>query len=211
MTNDQQTPQDEPIIQGHNYDGIQEYDNPMPGWWVWIFWLCVIFTPVYILGVHVFGFINTYEDDLAASQAQLQEVRDAYEAANPTFEVSNEAIAAFVGVQEHIDAGAALYGTNCAMCHGDQGQGLIGPNLTDAYWIHGNQNTDLYAVITNGVLDKGMTPWGNILSPDERSQLVAYIRSIEGSEPEGAKEPQGDFYGDDEDDSDDDSGEDAEA
>ena len=204
MTNDTNTPNEEPIIQGHSYDGIQEYDNPMPGWWVGIFWLCVVFAPIYILGVHVFGFINTYEDDLAASQAQLQEVRDAWEAENPTFEISNDAIAAFVGIQDQIDAGAVLFGANCAMCHGEQGQGLIGPNLTDAYWIHGNQHTDLFTVITDGVLDKGMTPWGSILTPEERSQLVAYIRSIEGSEPDGAKEPQGTYYGDD-DESDDDS------
>jgi cytochrome c oxidase cbb3-type subunit 3 len=71
---------------------------------------------------------------------------------------------------------------------------LIGPNLTDVYWIHGNEHTDLYRVITEGVLEKGMTPWGDILSPDERAQLVAYIRLLAGSNPEGAKPPEGERY-----------------
>ncbi len=185
---------DEPLIQGHNYDGIEEYDNPMPGWWVWLFWICVAFAPVYVLGMHVFDVIPTYEEKLEADQAELAKIRTAWDAQNPTFEASNAAIAGFVGVDEAIAAGRELYSANCAVCHGNSGEGLIGPNLTDAYWIHGNENVDIYNVITNGVLDKGMTPWGNILAPEERSRLVAYIRSIEGTDPEGAKEPQGTLY-----------------
>lgn len=186
--------QDDPLIQGHSYDGIEEYDNPMPGWWVWLFWICIAFAPVYVLGMHVFDFFPTYEERLEAEQAELAVIRSEWEAQNPTFEVSNAAIEAFVGEDDAIASGKQLYSANCAACHGQNGEGLIGPNLTDAYWIHGNQNVDMYNVITNGVLDKGMTPWGNILAPEERSQLVAYIRSIEGSEPEGAKEPQGTLY-----------------
>lgn len=194
---------EESLISGHSYDGIEEYDNPMPGWWVWIFWLSIAFAPIYVLGVHYFGFINSYEDDLADSQAAIQEVRDAWEAQNPTFEVSNEAIAAYIGVDEHIQAGAQLYSANCSMCHGNDGEGLIGPNLTDDYWVHGNQNVDIFNVITNGVLDKGMTPWGSILTPEQRSQLVAYIRTLEGTDPENAKAAEGVYYGDDDIDGDD--------
>lgn len=198
MTQDNPTPENEPLISGHSYDGIEEYDNPMPGWWLWLFWISIAFAPVYILGVHVFGFINTYEEDLAVSQAALQEVRDAWEADSPTFPVTNEAIAAFVDVEEHIAGGETLYASNCSMCHGNNGEGLIGPNLTDDYWIHGNQNTDIYNVITNGVLDKGMTPWGGILTPEQRSQLVAYIRSIHGSDPANPKAPEGELTTNDE-------------
>ena len=181
------------IISGHNYDGIEEYDNPMPGWWVWLFILSIIWTPIYLLGVHQFDFINDYEDDLALKQAELAEMRSSFEDANPTEEINDESIAAYVGVAEHEAAGAALYSTNCAMCHGNQGEGLIGPNLTDAYWIHGSSNTDMFNIITEGVLDKGMTPWGGILSVEQRSQLVSYIHSLQGSNPAGAKAPEGDL------------------
>ncbi|PIQ62523.1 MAG: nitrogen fixation protein FixP [Bacteroidetes bacterium CG12_big_fil_rev_8_21_14_0_65_60_17] len=196
MSNDKHD--DDPLIQGHNYDGIEEYDNPMPGWWVWLFWICVAFAPLYVLGMHVFDIIPTYEERLEAEQAELAELRTAWEAQNPTFEISNSAIAEFVGIEEAILAGEALFSANCAVCHGNNGEGLIGPNLTDSYWIHGNENVDIFNVITDGVLDKGMTPWGNVLSPEERSQLVAYIRSIKGSDPEGAKAPQGTLYEDEE-------------
>lgn len=182
------------VIEGHNYDGIREYDNPMPGWWLGIFWVTVLFAPLYFLGVHVFGFINTYEEDLAEGQAELQAVREEYERANPSFTADEASIAAYIGDAGHIEAGSQLFATNCAACHGNAGQGLIGPNLTDDYWIHGNRNTDLFTVITDGVIEKGMTPWGNILTPEQRAQVIAFIRSIHGTEPEGAREPQGEYF-----------------
>ena len=181
------------IISGHSYDGIEEYDNPMPGWWVWMFVASIIWTPIYMLCVHQFDFINDYQDDLALKQADLADMRSSFEEANPKETVTDESIAAYVGVAEHQAAGAEIYSTNCAMCHGNAGEGLIGPNLTDAYWIHGNSNADVFNVITNGVLEKGMTPWESVLSVEERSQLVSYIHSLLGSNPAGAKAPEGDL------------------
>jgi cytochrome c oxidase cbb3-type subunit 3 len=179
------------VIKGHKYDGIREYDNPMPGWWVWLFWASIAFSVVYVLGLHVFDMIDTREEDLAESVAQLEAVRTAYAEANPTFEVSNEALAAYVGDPAMVEAGATIYTAQCAACHGQEGQGLIGPNLVDEYWLHGHTNEDIFHVLTTGVLDKGMPAWESILSPEERAQLVAYIRSIQGTEPPNAKEPQG--------------------
>lgn len=184
---------DDSILAGHTYDGIEEYDNPMPGWWVWLFIASIIWSPIYYLGVHQFDFINSYEDDLAEKQAELVALRDAHEAANPSVVVSEESIAAYIGVQAHIESGAALFSTSCAMCHANNAGGLIGPNLTDNYWLHGGSNTDIFTVITEGVLDKGMTPWGSVLSEEQRFQLVAFIRSVEGSNPEGAKAPEGEM------------------
>lgn len=180
-------------MEGHSYDGIKEYDNPMPGWWVWTFIACIVFSAVYLLGVHVFGFINTYEDDLAASLEQLEAVRAAYASANPTFQADEETLAALIADPASATNGAATYATYCAACHGDQGQGLIGPNLTDAYWLNGGTNVDIFEVITSGVPAKGMPAWENALSPEQRGELLAYIRSLAGTEPPGAKEPQGEL------------------
>jgi len=189
---DQNTDADGSIISGHLYDGIEEYDNPMPGWWVWMFVASIIWTPIYILGVHQFDFINSYEDDLALAQAELVEMRQASEATSPSADVDDEMLAAYFGNAEHEAAGRAMFSANCAMCHGNAGEGLIGPNLTDDYYIHGNAPTDVYQVISEGVLDKGMTPWGAILSVEERAQLVAYVKTLNGTNPEGAKAPEGD-------------------
>lgn len=188
------TPQaDDNLISGHMYDGIEEYDNPMPPWWVWLFVITIIWTPIYILGVHQFGFINSYYDDLADEQAELAELREAAEQANPSVEVDNLYLASFFGNAAAEQAGSATFSQYCAACHGNNGEGLIGPNLTDDYWIHGASPSDLFGVITDGVLDKGMTPWASILSVEERAQLVAYINTLHGSEPDNAKEPQGDL------------------
>ncbi len=184
---------DDQIISGHMYDGIEEYDNPMPPWWVWIFVLSVVWTPFYILGVHQFGWINTYEDDLAAKQAEIQELRAAAEAASPVQDIDDAFVASFFGNAEAEAAGAATFGAYCAACHGSAGEGLIGPNLTDDYWIYDDSPLSQFMIITNGILDKGMTPWESILTVDERAQLVAYVKTLRGTNPPNAKEPQGDL------------------
>ncbi len=182
------------IIPGHEYDGIQEYDNPMPGWWSWLFIATVIFGIVYVLGIHVFHFIPTYEDDLKASEAELMAMRAAYEEENPVVVFDEAKLEEYVGNPAQVEAGSGLFHTYCLPCHGDKGQGIIGPNLTDNYWLHGNKNEDIYNVITNGVVEKGMAPWANVLTPEQRAQVLAFIRSIAGSNPPGAKDPQGQLY-----------------
>ena len=89
--------------------------------------------------------------------------------------------------------GAATYKTVCAACHGNEGQGLIGPNLTDAYWLHGGTNMDIYHVISDGVVAKGMPPWEAVYSSEERAQIVAFVRSLEGTNPPNAKEAEGEL------------------
>lgn len=181
------------IISGHMYDGIEEYDNPMPPWWVWIFIISIIWTPFYILGVHQFGWINTYEDDLAAKQAEIEDLRAAAEAANPVQEIDDAYLASFFGDAQAEQAGAATFAAYCAACHGNNGEGLIGPNLTDNYWIHGASPTAMFSVVTNGVLEKGMTPWESVLTVEERAHVVAYLQTLIGTDPPNAKEAQGEL------------------
>jgi len=182
------------LIKGHKYDGIKEYDNPMPGWWTWLFVITVVFAVIYYAGITFLGSVDTYEDDLAESLEELEGIREAYAASGVTFTPDAETFAAYIGDEAQIAAGAASYATYCLPCHAAEGQGLIGPNLTDDYWIHGGTDTDIYNVITTGVPEKGMTPWDSVLSPEERAQLVAFVRSIYGTNPPNAKEPQGELY-----------------
>jgi cytochrome c oxidase cbb3-type subunit 3 len=182
---------DNALIRGHNYDGIKEYDNPMPGWWIWIFWITVLFSPIYVLGVHTFGFLDSYQDDLAQGQDELQTIRHTYAEANPSAAVDAASLDAMVANPQMAQAGAVHFAAQCAACHGMEGQGLIGPNLTDAYWIHGNSNQAIFDIITKGVLEKGMPPWEAVYSPEERAELVAYINSILGTNPPNPKAPEG--------------------
>jgi len=181
-------------IEGHSYDGIQEFDNPMPAWWVWLFVACIAFAPIYVLGVHVFGYINTYEGDLIESEKDLQVIKDTYAAAHPAFVADPTTLTSYLGKPEAIAAGGILFAQQCKSCHGEQGQGIIGPNLTDKYWLHGESDVDLFNTISKGVLEKGMPPWEAMFSPEQRAQLIAFIRSIEGTNPPNAKAPQGKLY-----------------
>ena len=183
----------EPLIEGHTYDGIQEFDNPMPGWWIWIFIGSVIFAVYYVLGINVFGFINTYEDQLEASLEDLAAVRASYAAAQPVIVIDEATLAEYAGNTEKIEAGAVHFAAQCVACHGPEGQGLIGPNLTDNYWLKGHTNTDIYTIITEGSLEKGMPPWEPIFSLEQRAELVAYVRSLVGTNPPNPKAPEGEL------------------
>ena len=95
---------------------------------------------------------------------------------------------------EDVAAGKDVYATNCFPCHGQHGEGGIGPNLTDDYWIHGGKSSDIVRVISNGVPDKGMTSWLPILGENRVVQLAAFIISLHGTSPPGAKAPQGELF-----------------
>lgn len=184
---------DDQILLGHKYDGIREYDNPMPGWWLGIFALTIVWSVVYFLGIEVFGFVNTYEEDLTAAQQELHEIREAYAASGPSFETDPAALAAYADDPAMAEAGAGPYASFCAACHGDQGQGLIGPNLADPYWIHGGSPSDVYTVISNGVPAQGMPAWDGALSDEQQAQVMAFVLSLQGTAPPNPKEPQGDL------------------
>jgi cytochrome c oxidase cbb3-type subunit 3 len=181
------------VIRGHKYDGIREYDNPMPGWWVWIFVATVVFAVVYYVGITFFDFVDTYEDDLAEAQLELAEIREAYAASGPAFETDPRALTRYASDTEMAAAGTEVFMANCASCHGNEAEGLIGPNLTDDYWIHGSSNEAIWEMLAVGVPAKGMPPWESVLAPQERAELLAYIRSVDDTDPAGAKEPEGEL------------------
>ena len=192
-TNKPQQENTDQIIEGHQYDGIEEYDNPMPGWWVWIFVGSIGFAIFYVLGIQVFGYINTYDDDLQESLAGLESMRANYAASQPAFSVDEASLLQYENDSQKAEAGAVHYQAQCAACHGAEGQGLIGPNLTDDYWIRGGTNTDIYTVISKGSLEKGMPPWEAMYTPEQRAELVAYIRSLAGTNPGNAKAAEGEL------------------
>jgi cytochrome c oxidase cbb3-type subunit 3 len=178
------------LLIDHNYDGIQEYDNPLPRWWVVLFWVTIVLTPVYLLYYHAGPgklAIDQYNDDMIAYyDMQAQQIAAMGEITESTF----------VDLQsnESMMAGAAqLFVSKCAQCHGPDGQGGIGPNLTDDYWLHGGQMTDIYHTVTEGVVSKGMLAWKNQLSLAEILSVASYVGSLRGSDPPNPKDPQGEF------------------
>jgi cytochrome c oxidase cbb3-type subunit 3 len=173
---------------GHDYDGIQEYDNPLPGWWVWIFWATIVFSVGYWLYYQVGpgpSIIARYEADVRAAAERQAALAPAAGAA------SDEAIAALARDARAMTAARQIFATRCMPCHGPEGQGIIGPNLTDEYWIHGGRPTEILRTITDGVPDKGMVPWKGQLKPEELRTMAAYVLTLAGTNPPNPKPPQG--------------------
>lgn len=166
------------VLLGHSADndGIEEYDNPLPTWWLGLFYFTIVWAGVY--GVHyhfVGGRGQTVEYDAEVA---------AYEAAKP-----KAAAAGPVEGPEAIAAGKALFATNCVSCHGPEAKGVdaagnksIGPDLTDAEWIHGGTLADIEKTITVGVPEKGMITWGPILGPEKVKQVAAFVHSSGGGQ-----------------------------
>lgn len=149
-------------------DGIEEYDNALPDWWLGLFWFTIIWAAGYALHYHVIA--DRSQEKRLASELAAAEVRWPA-AAQP---------AGFVVTPELAAAGQAVYQTNCSACHGANLEGGIGPNLKDEVWIHGGQPEQVLKTVTEGVAAKGMPTWGPILGPEKVRQVSAYILSQGG-------------------------------
>jgi cytochrome c oxidase cbb3-type subunit 3 len=172
----------------HEYDGIKEYDNPMPKWWLASLWGTVIFAVLYLLNVAGIGIgrgrIADYEADVAA-QTALKKSHD------PMAGMTDERLAALAREPAQLAAGRTTFTTMCGSCHGADGGGIIGPNLTDDFWLHGGKPTDILRTVNGGVLEKGMPAWGQVLPPDQVLAVVAYVTTLHGTHPRSPKAPQG--------------------
>ncbi|MGE4234065.1 MAG: c-type cytochrome [Bacteriovoracia bacterium] len=172
-----------------DYDGIVENDNPLPKWWLFTFYGAVVFAVFYV-GYYWFGNGPTLKEEYAKDYASIEAVWMANKSAQ--FEFSQEKL---VSAKPKLSSGKAVYQAKCVSCHGAQGEGGIGPNLTDEYWIHSDgKPAGLANTIYNGVLDKGMPAWGAMLTEEELYTVLAYVVSLRGTNPANAKPPQGNKY-----------------
>jgi cytochrome c oxidase cbb3-type subunit 3 len=181
------------ILLDHNYDGIRELDNHLPPWWKWLFYLSIVFAVVYMLGYHVIGNMplpeEEYNNEMAiANEAALLRL------ANAPVENIDQSNVVLVEDPEQLALGKKVYMSNCSQCHKELGEGGIGPNLTDEYWIHGGSIGEIFTTIKVGIPAKGMISWASILSPTQMQNVTSYIVTLKGTNPPNAKAPQGDLY-----------------
>jgi len=145
------------ILLNHDYDGIRELDNVLPPWWVAMFWICVIYGFGYLGYYHVWDYGQTQREEYVAEVKYAEE--QAAKFLSRQVDQVDENNVAMVEDEGKLSIGEAVYLGNCAACHGQQGEGGIGPNLTDKYWIHGGSVGDLFKTIKYGVPAKGMIAW----------------------------------------------------
>lgn len=174
----------------HEYDGIQEYDNPTPGWWNMTLIATIIFSMGYFTYYHILGgqsVAEAYAEDMKVHAALKAEQKAA------VGEITEDQLSAVMADASQVAAGSKIFQTNCVACHLSKGEGSIGPNLTDAYWKNGDGSlVAIRKVVDEGVLEKGMAAWGKVLKPEELNQVVAFVGTIRntnvpGKAPEGNK------------------------
>ncbi|MBM4370230.1 MAG: c-type cytochrome [Deltaproteobacteria bacterium] len=175
----------------HDVDGIEEYDNPMPGWLSAILWGSILFSVLYLM-YYALAFGDGWKDSRARAEALgRRALVQAHFDANPLVPPSREGLLAGAADPAVLDAGRERFLKTCASCHGEQAQGLIGPNLCDGHWLHGGDVLSIFGTVAKGVPAKGMPPWGRALPPEDLAALVSFIRSLQGSNPPDAKAPEG--------------------
>lgn len=172
-----------------SYDGIEEFDNPLPAWWRRMFWASFFFAIGYMFYYHA-------ADGESVEQAYANEMREhevqMAEQALAAGVVDETSLAPLLANLAFVSEGKQKFDAVCAACHAITGGGSVGPNLTDRFWIHGKGTLlDIYQTIEQGVPAKGMPAWGRTLRPDELKKVVAYVGTLRGTNVSGGKAPQG--------------------
>lgn len=180
-----------PVV--HEYDGIEEQDNDLPRWWLWCFYGTIVFAVGYWFHYHTF---QNGSFPMAAHDAEVAAIKAAEaEQLKTSGAVTDGMLVKLSEDPATLKQGKEIFASTCGSCHAQNGAGGIGPNLTDAYWLHGGAPEKVYATIKDGVPSKGMAAWGPVLGETRVRAAAAYVISIKNTNVAGGKAPQGDKEG----------------
>ncbi len=176
-------------LTNHSYDGIQEYDNPLPGWWMWLFGLSVVYSFVYLFYFHAGTEGRTIHDEY--NRETTRQVTKRF--GDLKLDADAQTILKYMNYEgdpereKFFRVGETTYKTNCVSCHGLEGQGLVGLNLTDDLWKNVNTIEDVARVIENGAANGAMPAWKTRLShPNLIVLTAAYVAKMRGKNlPDG--------------------------
>ena len=183
------------ILLHHEYDGIHELDNALPPWWLWLFYFTIAWGVVYLINVHVINVVPDQDTEYANEMEQAKVEVAAYMATLKTSVDENNVTV--VDDPAVIANGKAIFTQYCTPCHGADAAGAetsVGPNLTDAYWLHGGGVKDIFKTVKYGVPEKGMISWKAQIKPVEIAAVVNYILSLKGTGGPTQKAPQGELW-----------------
>ena len=180
---------------GHNYDGIRELDNRLPPWWLYGFYVTILIGGIYLWRYHIAETapLSKQEFEIAMKHAEVEKAAYLAKAANNI----DENTVTLITDKAAIDAGKNNFVQMCSPCHGKSGEGIVGPNLTDDYWLNGGSVKDIFKTIKYGRPEKGMKSWQDDYSPVQIAQLASFIKSLHGTNPPNGKEKQGDLFKED--------------
>lgn len=184
--------EEDSILLDHDYDGIRELDNNLPPWWKYGFYLTIVVSIVYLINYHVLGTgalqVKEYENEMAQAKIDIDQFMK-----NSANNVDENTVKLLTEASD-ITNGKDVFIASCAACHGKLGEGSVGPNLTDNYWVHGGSIQDVFKTIKYGWVEKGMKAWKEDLSPMQMAQVTSFIKTLKGTSPPNGKAPQGDLF-----------------
>lgn len=180
------------IMFDHAFDGIRELDNSLPPWWVGMFYMTIVFAIGYFSYYEVLGYGQSQAEEYVAKMEAAEEQVQTYLASQANLVDENNVVV--LTEDSQLAIGKSIYDANCLACHGAFGEGGVGPNMTDQYWIHGGGIKDLFKTIKYGVPEKGMISWKSQLKPSEMNQVASYILTMQGTNPPNQKAPEGELY-----------------
>lgn len=168
----------------HEYDGIREYDNPTPAWWHLVFIGCVVFSVVYFIFFQLGNAGWTVEEAYDAAEARDLSARFAEMG---ELEMDEQTVLIYTGDPEGLKVGANVFEKNCRSCHGENGEGKEGPNLTDDYYKNVKRLGDILHVVDQGANNGAMPPWGTRLHPNEMVLVSSYVANLRGKNLTGGR------------------------
>lgn len=169
-------------------DGIEEFDNHLPNWWLATFYGAVLFAIGYWFYFHVFaaGVLPPQETRKILADIAAKSGQNVVVTAQQLTDLSKDSA--------RVAEGKQVFTSTCVACHGPAGGGIVGPNLTDEYWLHGGAPDQIYQTVRDGVPVKGMPSWGPQLGADRVQSVVAYVLTLRNTNVPGGKPPQGDKF-----------------
>lgn len=184
--------QENSVLLHHDYDGIRELDNSLPPWWVNLFYITIAWALGYMIYYHWGG------NGPSSAQEYQQQVEQASNMkaaalARQTNAVDENSVT-LLTESSALSEGELIYKNNCIACHGAAGQGTVGPNLCDEYWLHGGGIKNVFKTIKYGVPEKGMISWQAQLKAGDIQKVASYLLTFQGTKPADGKAPQGEIW-----------------
>jgi cytochrome c oxidase cbb3-type subunit 3 len=182
---------EEEILMDHDYDGIKELDSKVPPWYTGLFWATILFAVYYMLNFHVLNtgklMYEEYDEEMQIAATQKAELL------NTGTLLTEESVTRLTDDLSLL-SGKEIFDANCVACHAADGGGLVGPNFTDEYWIHGGGIKNIFKTIKYGVPSKGMISWQTQLNPLQIQQVASYIMNLKGTTPLAPKAAEGEIW-----------------
>lgn len=193
LTRSKSIEQEADVMLEHDYDGIKELDNVLPPWWVNLFYATIIFSLIYLVRFHIIGDYNQaqeFDQEVAAAQLEIEKNK----AASPKEEITLDKVVALTD-EASLAKGKEIFTNACAACHKVDGGGIVGPNLTDEFWINGGGIKNIFKIINEGSKNNpSMVAWGKTLESTDIQKVASYVLSLQGTKPAGAKAAEGEKW-----------------